>query len=88
MILDFEDGFETIDAAFETFISQTSLEDLQHFAFELQTTANKHFKAERIREYFTILKTHGGGASACNITAHYILVVLGEFKIFALALNQ
>ena len=75
----FEDGFETIDAAFETFISQTSLEDLQHFAFELQTTANKHFKADKIREYFTILKTHGGGTPACNITAHYILVVLGEF---------
>ena len=76
----FEDGFETIDAAFETYISQTSLDDLQHFAFELQTTANKHFKAERIREYFTILKTHGGGAPACHITAHYILVVLGRFK--------
>ena len=58
-------------------MSLSSLEDFQHYSFELRTTANQHFRGDRIREYFTILKTNGGGIPACHITAHYILVVLG-----------
>ena len=73
-----QDGFETIDAAFNTFVNQTTLDDFQYYVVELQTTANKYFKSEKIREYLTILKASDGGLEACHLTAHYILVVLGK----------
>ena len=71
-------GFETIDAAFKTFVNQTTLDDFQYYVVELQTTANKYFRAEKIREYLTILKASDGGLEACHLTSHYILVVLGR----------
>ena len=74
-----QDGFDTIDAAFKTFVNQTTIGDFQHYCFELQTTKNKYFKPEKIREYFNILRSNDGGVEACHLTAHYILVVLGEY---------
>ena len=45
---------------------------------ELQTTANKYFKAEKVREYLTILRASDGGVEACHVITHYILVILGK----------
>ena len=73
-----QDGFETIDAAFKTFVNQTTLDDFQYYVVELQTTANKYFKAEKVREYLTILKASDGGMEACHVISHYILVILGK----------
>ena len=73
-----QDGSETIDAAFNTFVNQTTLDDFQYYVVDLQTTANKYFKAERVREYLTILKGSDGGVEACHVTTHYILVILGK----------
>ena len=73
-----QDGFETIDAAFKTFVNQTTLDDFQYYVVELQTTANKYFKAEKVREYLTILKASDGGVEACHVITHYILVILGK----------
>ena len=78
MFFRIQDGFETVDAAFQTFVNQSSLEDFQSYAFELQTTANKYFKPEKIREYFTILKSSDGGLEACHVITHYILAVQGN----------
>ena len=68
MFFRIQDGFETVDAAFQTFVNQSSLEDFQGYVFELQTTANKYFKPEKIREYLAILKSSDGGIEACRVT--------------------
>ena len=76
----FKDGFETIDGAFDTFVNLKTLEDFQYYAVELQTTANKYFKSEKIREYLTILMSSDGGVEACHLTVHYILIILGKIR--------
>ena len=58
-------------------MTQTDFEDLQSYVYELQTTAKKYFKPEKIRDYLTILKESDGGVGACHLIAHYMLVVQG-----------
>ena len=82
MYLFFKDGFETIDGAFETFVNLKTLGDFRYYVVELQTTANKYFKSDKIKEYLTILMSSDGGVEACHLTVHYIVIILGKIKSF------
>ena len=46
IIIYFQEGFETIDAAFDVFLEETSIEDFKYYSTELQTTAKKYFASQ------------------------------------------
>ena len=77
IIVHFQDGIETIDAAYEVFI-QEGFEDFQYFAFQLKTTAVKSFASKRIEEYLRIIHARGGTAM-CQEVLEYIVLVLGKY---------
>ena len=48
--LNMQEGIEKVEAAYAVFF-KNSLEDFQHFSFELQTVAEQSLTAERIKSY-------------------------------------
>ena len=68
------------------FLRNFSIEQLEHYVFELQTTAEKYFKQDRVREYLTIVHRNQGGDIALGVMA-YIVIVLGKYTQMMAAYN-
>ena len=68
------------------FLRLTNLEELRSYSFELQTTAEKYFKIERVREYLTIVTKNQGADIAMGVMA-YIMIVLGKYVLMMTAYN-
>ena len=61
----FQDGIETVDAAYDVFL-QCGFEDFQQYAFELQTCAAKNLNPQRVKEYLRIIYQQQGLA-VCQV---------------------
>ena len=53
---------------------------MAYHEFELKTKANLCFKKDKIKEYLTLLMSHEG-KEACHVASHYIIAVLGRYKM-------
>ena len=68
------------------FLRNFSIEELVGYVFELQTTAEKYFELDRMREYLTIVHRNQGGDIALGVMA-YIVIVLGKYTQMMAAYN-
>ena len=68
------------------FLRNFSIEELVGYVFELQTTAEKYFELDRVREYLTIVHRNQGGDIALGVMA-YIVIVLGKYTQMMAAYN-
>ena len=87
-----QEGIETVDNAYEVFL-RNGIEDFQHYAFELQTCANKNLNPRRIKEYLEVIHQEQGfpGSQvkfgwACKLdlissqaTADYVFMVMAKY---------
>ena len=72
-----QEGIEKVEAAYAVFF-KNSLEDFQHFSFELQTVAEQSLTAERIKSYLAIIHQHREIEETYKVTKG-ILLVLGKY---------
>ena len=72
-----QEGIEKVEAAYAVFF-KNSLEDFQHFSFELQTVAEQNLTAERIKSYLAIIHQHREIEETYKVTKG-ILLVLGKY---------
>ena len=68
------------------FLRNFKIEELVGYVFELQTTAEKYFELDRVREYLTIVHRSQGGDIALGVMA-YIVIVLGKYTQMMAAYN-
>ena len=76
-MLYFQDGIETIDAAYIVFLRE-GFDGFDGFSFEFKTTATKSLSPHRIKEYLTIIHREQG-LPACQVTMDYVVVVMGKY---------